>query len=88
MFGTGTMAGADTIAPILKDLGPRVVVSVAAGHAHCVVCTRMGEVFTFGSGEDGRLGASVSISNLAPNPMVIITRTISHYFRSRGLARL
>jgi alpha-tubulin suppressor-like RCC1 family protein len=37
-------------------LGRRVVVSVAAAKHHTLVATSAGEVFSFGSNKDGRLG--------------------------------
>lgn len=40
----------------VSGLGRRVVVAVAAAKHHTLVATSAGEVFSFGSNKDGRLG--------------------------------
>jgi alpha-tubulin suppressor-like RCC1 family protein len=41
---------------VVLGLGRRAVASVAAAKHHTLVVTQAGEVFSFGSNKDGRLG--------------------------------
>jgi alpha-tubulin suppressor-like RCC1 family protein len=50
----------------VTGLGRRLVVAVAAAKHHTLVATSAGEVFSFGSNKDGRLGYAAVDSQPTP----------------------
>lgn len=67
----------------------KVVVQISAGHAHSIVLTSDGIVYSFGSNSFGQLGNGTSIKSSLPVQILLnekITQIATNYFHNVSIA--